>query len=896
VPDALDRLKTALTDRYLIERELGAGGMATVYLAQDFKHGRRVAVKVLRPELAAVLGAERFVQEITTTASLQHPHILPLFDSGEADGFLYYVMPYIEGETLRQKLDRETQLGIDEAVTITTEVADALDYAHRHGVIHRDIKPENILLHDGRAMVADFGIALAVSAAAGGRMTETGLSLGTPHYMSPEQATAEKDLTNRSDIYSLGSVLFEMLTGDPPHTGSSAQQIIMKILTDEARSITELRKSVPPNVAAAVAKSLEKLPADRFASVADLRAALTNPSFRTEDQRVALSVKARSGALLAGGVVLGLLGGLLLRPGVSDPATGPLAAYLHVNLPAGVTLPLDRDYPVLAVSPDGSRLVFVGEHEGRRQLYTRLLADADARPIDGTEGALEPFFSSDGEWIGFLSGNMLFRVASAGGAPIQMRGVTGEGVSRGAAWISDTMLVVAMSPNSGLGTGIVPEDGIRDRVEWDSVTSAAAPAAWPTQIWGTTDVLFARSAEDDLGETDVALFSLETGRSRTLINSAISPRYAPPGYLLFARGAALHAVAYDAGTHETRGSEWEVLSGVAASGLGVSHYAVGAGTLAYVAGDMIPSDFKLVWIDRAGELVGTLHEGRRYGKPRISPDGRRVAVTVHEGPNSDVWVLDLTRNTLQPQTRHPGEDDGAVWAPDGSALALMSEVGEDRGELGPALAWIPELGGRTEQLVFTPEFGAWEFPTSWSPDGRSIIVATRRKGTSAGADIALFPLDGTGELVSLVETPADEDGARVSPDGAWLAYVSDASGRKEIWIRPFPGPGTAVQVSTNGGIEPVWSPDARELFYRSGLDMMAVDVAPGAELVLSPPRRLFTKRFEHTLMGGGQANFDISIDGQRFLMVRRKRVVQPTVIHVVLNWPSILLGEDNPVR
>ncbi len=262
--DTFDRLKTALADRYAIERELGAGGMATVYLAEDLKHHRKVAVKVLRPELAAVLGAERFVQEITTTANLQHPHILPLFDSGEVDGFLYYVMPFIDGETLRDKLNRETQLGIEEAVGITTAIADALDYAHRHNVIHRDIKPENILLHDGRPMVADFGIALAVSAAAGGRMTETGLSLGTPHYMSPEQATAEKDLTNRSDIYSLGCVLYEMLTGNPPHVGSSAQQIIMRIVTDDARPVTELRRSVPPHVAAATAKSLEKLPADRF--------------------------------------------------------------------------------------------------------------------------------------------------------------------------------------------------------------------------------------------------------------------------------------------------------------------------------------------------------------------------------------------------------------------------------------------------------------------------------------------------------------------------------------------------------------------------------------------------------------------------------------------------------
>jgi len=275
------RLAAALADRYSIERELGEGGMATVYLAEDLKHQRQVAIKVLKPELAAVLGAERFVQEITTTAQLQHPHILPLFDSGTADGFLFYVMPYIEGETLRDKLDRETQLGVEEAVRITREVADALDYAHRHGVIHRDIKPENILLHDGRPMVADFGIALAVSAAAGGRMTETGMSLGTPHYMSPEQATADKEITGRSDVYSLASALYEMLTGDPPHTGSSAQQIIVKIIADEVRPVGEVRKSVPPNVAAALTKALEKLPADRFESAKAFADALADPHFAT---------------------------------------------------------------------------------------------------------------------------------------------------------------------------------------------------------------------------------------------------------------------------------------------------------------------------------------------------------------------------------------------------------------------------------------------------------------------------------------------------------------------------------------------------------------------------------------------------------------------------------------
>ena len=277
--DTITRLNAALEGRYRVERQLGEGGMATVYLADDLKHERQVALKVLKPELAAVVGADRFLAEIKTTANLQHPHILPLFDSGEADGFLFYVMPFIEGETLRDKLNRESQFGVDEALRIASEVADALDYAHRHGVIHRDIKPENILIQNGRPMVADFGIALAVSAAAGGRMTETGLSLGTPHYMSPEQATAEKEITGRSDVYSLASVCYEMLAGQPPHLGGSAQQIIMKIIAEPVEPVTRYRKNVPPHVAGALAQALEKLPADRFATAKEFADALGNRTF-----------------------------------------------------------------------------------------------------------------------------------------------------------------------------------------------------------------------------------------------------------------------------------------------------------------------------------------------------------------------------------------------------------------------------------------------------------------------------------------------------------------------------------------------------------------------------------------------------------------------------------------
>src|SRR5512146_2052234 len=281
MPELLSRLQVALADRYRIESEIGAGGMATVYLAQDLRHDRKVALKLLRPELAAVIGAERFLAEIKLTANLQHPHILPLFDSGEADSFLFYVMPFVQGESVRSRLRREKQLPVREAFRITIEVASALDCAHRHGVVHRDIKPEKILLHDGSALVADFGIALAASKASGARMTETGMSLGTPQYMSPEQAMGEREITARSDVYALGAVLYECLTGDPPFTGSTAQAVVARVVTESPRPMIPQRHTIPPHIEAAVLTALEKLPADRFASAAEFADALRNKGYST---------------------------------------------------------------------------------------------------------------------------------------------------------------------------------------------------------------------------------------------------------------------------------------------------------------------------------------------------------------------------------------------------------------------------------------------------------------------------------------------------------------------------------------------------------------------------------------------------------------------------------------
>ncbi|HSG09926.1 MAG TPA: serine/threonine-protein kinase, partial [Longimicrobiales bacterium] len=403
--DTITRLNEALRGRYLIERQLGEGGMATVYLADDLKHERKVALKVLKPELAAVVGAERFLAEIKTTANLQHPHILPLFDSGEADSFLFYVMPFVQGETLRERINREKQLPIDEAIRIATAVAAALQHAHDRGVIHRDIKPANILLQDGQPVVADFGIALAVGAAGGSRLTETGLSVGTPFYMSPEQATGDQQLGPASDTYSLAALLYEMLTGDPPYIGSTAQAVLGKIIQGAPVSATAIRRSIPPNVDAAIRKALEKLPADRFTRAQSFAQALSDPSFRYGDERGATTSSRRgtraTAIAAAAAVVCALVAGwALTRPGPPAPKVQRFS--LAVS-------PAQFPSEWMSLSADASTMVMTYfDEQNQPRLWSRRWAELASEPVQGAAGtAVDPVISPDGSEVAYQQGNAL---------------------------------------------------------------------------------------------------------------------------------------------------------------------------------------------------------------------------------------------------------------------------------------------------------------------------------------------------------------------------------------------------------------------------------------------------------------------------------------------------------
>jgi serine/threonine-protein kinase len=870
-----ERLRDALAGRYRIERELGAGGMATVYLAQDLRHDRNVAIKVLKPELAAVLGADRFVQEIKTTASLSHPHILPLFDSGTADGFLFYVMPYIQGETIREKLNRETQFGVDEAVRIAREVADALDYAHRHGVIHRDIKPENILLHDGRAMVMDFGIALAVSAAAGGRMTETGLSLGTPHYMSPEQATADKEISGRSDVYSLASVLYEMLAGNPPHVGSSAQQIIMKIIADTPRPVTELRKSVPPNVAAALAKALEKLPADRFDSAKTFHDALGNASFTTTASAGGLPATAGSSGALRSALIaavtvavvasIGLVWALQRKP--TDASNEPVVR-VAVDLPPGERLYASSGSNV-AISPQGDHVVYLaqgavgagGAFLGAR-LMIRRTSELGARELVSAV-VTQPAFSPDGRWVVFTDGNQVSKVPNDGGAILPLANLPNGNV-RGFTWLRTDTIVMG----SDLGLLAFPSRGGAPR-RLPGVDSTV-PAIYPIVMPDGENVAFTTGG--NAATRRLVVTSLTTRRSTVLEIAAAMAVGMREGHLLYVTSAgALNAIPFDLKQQRATGDPIQVENGIRLSAAGAALVGLSEnGSLWYVTGQ---STGNLVRVAPGRPDVPVLNEQRGFKSPRLSPDGRTIAVEVATAVGSDIWLHDLASGTFTPLTTDGKNNSIAEWSPDSKRVVFRS-VRDDK--LG--VWWQPADGSGAAELLYQPADPINEIVMS--PDGKWLLYRTAPG--LRNRDIFAVPLDGDRKPILLVGGPAQESHPRVSPDNKWLAYQSNESGRFEIYVKPFPTGGARVQISNEGGAEPIWSKSGGEIFYRSltgGVE--SAEVKPATPFIVGNRRSVLPP--SDYLSDISHTSYDVWPDGKSFLMVKPASGgdARPILVH---NW------------
>jgi serine/threonine protein kinase/Tol biopolymer transport system component len=857
--DPLETLRAALADRYTILQELGTGGMATVYLAEDIRHHRNVAIKVLHPELSAVLGPERFLKEIELTANLQHPHILPLFDSGSADGLLYYVMPYVEGETLRDRLNRDKQLSIGDAVRLAREAADALEYAHGRGIVHRDIKPENILLQSGHCLIADFGIALAVQQAGGTRMTQTGLSLGTPQYMSPEQAMGERDIGPRSDIYSLGAVTYEMLSGDPPFTGSTAQAIVAQVLTTEPRSLTAQRKSIPGYVDDAVATALEKLPADRFASAAAFAAALgTDSPARRSRHIVSMSRGSRARVVLAPTVlalVTGfVLGGAWLRHRDAAAAAQPVT---HRSILDSDDSDTRSNFAKMAASPDGSIIVATDPADAQARLSVRHLDQLTRTPIPGTDAGASPFISWDSRTLGFVKSGGLYTLPIEGGVATRVPNAQTDGVGA-PAWAPDGRIV--FTDMRGALAVIRPDGtGLRRITSPDSNDIDVSPNVLPDG----GGVLFAESrpASGSRASSVALAVPLSGGPPHVVSTDATAPQY-DAGYVVYARGdGALSAIPFDQSSLSVAGPA-QVLGDHLSQALGgVAHLTVGHGVIIYQRA----TKARLMSMDRSGVERPLLQEAAVYHRPSVSPDGRSIAFDL-EGERDgqrDVWKLDIASATLSRLT-NVGDGHDASWSSDGRQIIFLRNE-----RPGGDLFTVPvDRSVAPRPFHFPPGFPVrlFEMPGNWLPGDRYYLGGTSSPTTLG--DIWLLAADGS-PAIPLANSAADEHSPAGSPDGRWFAYVSNESGRQEVYVQAMAASGARAQVSRDGGTSPVWSPDGHALYYLEPSGNMSNLIEVGLALNNDPrvisrqevaPDEPFSRATNH-------ANFAVMPDNRHFVVV-----------------------------
>jgi serine/threonine-protein kinase len=881
---------------FRIERELGRGAVGVVYLAHDTKLDRSVAIKSLPAEVMANPKARsRFAREARVLASLNHPNIATIYEEfEEVKGVGYLILEYVPGQTLAERIAK-SQLKLEETLSIALQIAEAVAAAHEHGVIHRDLKPGNIkITPEGKVKVLDFGLAKVV----GGEtldqqstITEPGRVIGTPAYMSPEQARG-KPTDKRSDIWSFGCVLYEMLSGKIPFKGETISDTLANILQTEP-DLQALPQGTPVNIQVLLRRCLQKEPRSRLQHIGDavieIRETLSPPPTAppaTTDGQLQKSLAPPLWRLAMPWILTVLVTMIafvaLWNPWrITSPTKSQLSRFV-INLPQGESI-ASTAYgssaaagSMVALSPDGTQLAYVVRRGDTNHLCHRSMEKFETEMIPGTEDAYAPFFSPDGNWIGFCAEGKLRKVSLLGGAPqtICEAQLAGDGC-----WLEDDTIVFADGQKYGL---------------WQVTASGGEPKQLTTPLRFQSEKrehshLYPHILPEDKGvlftifnpgQNLIATLSFETGQKKTLIERGSCAHYVQTGHLIYSLAGDLIAVPFDLKAMKVTGSPLPVVEGVMLGWYGTAHFSVSRnGSLVYIPGSVAPAaNDRLVRIDRTGKVEVLPFPLGDYQSPRISPDGESLLVVETEPePIPHMWVFDLARGSKRRFTDERGDTYWGIWSPDGKQIVFNSS-----------------LGGATMDLYSKPADGSAQekrltegtltlLPKSWADDGKTLII-TQAVDPNTGFDIEMLPYEAVGTPQPLINTRFDEFHPTISPSGRWLAYSSDESGRAEIYIKPYPGPGGAIPVTTEGGREPVWDPSEKELYYRddNGDKLFKVSILTEPAVQIGSPELLFEGRFFGSSNWG--RNYDISPQGDFFILIEEGEMQSAAQINVVLNW------------
>ena len=860
---------------YEIVAPLGAGGMGEVYRAHDRRIGREVAIKVLPTAFAEDSERlARFEQESRAAGMLNHPGILSVYDVGHDKGVHFLVSELLEGETLREKL--KSSLPQRKVIDYSSQIAKGLTAAHDKGIIHRDLKPENLFItNDGRIKILDFGLAKLTQTEGasaelskletGAQLSTPGMILGTVGYMSPEQVRG-KPSDARSDIFAFGAILYEMISGKRAFHGETSADTMSAILGKEPPELSDSTLNVPPAMTRIVEHCMEKNPAQRFQSMHDVAFyldTLSGVSTTTAITAPAVAPSQFSVKKLLPWIVAALMA--IIAAGAWFTTRSKIAPSENAVMRFLVPLEtrqrsLENAYGSLAISPDGRSIVYTGVEDQVIRLYLRNMDTFESKPIAGTEGGRAPFFSPDGKWLGFLTAHHLKKVQLSGGDPVTLCRVANP---RGGSWGDDGTIIFSPFYYAGLNK-ISAEGGTPEPVTQVDKSKEERNHRWPFLLPGGKVALFTIGIGGSWSEARIGAVRLDTGERKVILQGGFGARYLPTGHLIFGRGDALYVIGFDTEKLETYGDPVKLVSGVGDSTAGTLEFAFSQNgvLLTLPVGLTYDEGGALALLNRKGERVPFVHgslDSVVLGNPRISPDGSRIA----GDRGFEVWVYDLERGTSTRLTS--GSRAGwPIWTPDGRKVTYNSEA---RGFWNPF--WRAADGSDQEQSVFTSD--SILNITGWSPDGKNLLFY--RDSPQTDSDVVLF--DSTvGKLKELVATAATEWAGIFSPDGKWIAYRSDESGRFEIYVRSFQGPEGRWQVSTNGGTTPMWK-QLNELIYREGEKVMRVPIQTAPSFSAGTPELLFEGRY---------LQMDVSSDHQRFIATVPKEKEKQDHLNVIVNW------------